>query len=170
VCGQDAFEVVAGGGAYELAGLGREKFGNGPRVGALYCFTGEDHRAGIDPFPIQPRVRVAARDEGTQALRVDRPVGEEWRHQDRRLPQHAPLDHHELARQRLRLALQAHGGEHEVRGRAADIDPDGGELDVLDLPDVFDELATPPHRHFVDVLAVTLVKGYLLARLMKMSW
>ena len=49
-------------------------------------------------------------------------------------------DDDEPARQPLGLALQQHLGEQEVRGRAADVDADGGKLDVLLVPDELRDL------------------------------
>ena len=62
---------------------------------------------------------------------------------------HSDLAMHddEAARQALALPLQQHLGEQQVRGRAADIDADGGELDVLLVPDVLRDRGALLVRH-----------------------
>ena len=50
VRGQDAFEVVAGRSAHELAALAGEQVGDAAGVGAFEGRAGEDHRTGVDLF------------------------------------------------------------------------------------------------------------------------
>ena len=65
---------------------------------------------------------------------VDGVVGPIGRQQDRRLPEDLAPDHDEAARQRRRQPLQVHAGEHQVRGRRPDVDPDRGQLDIVGGP------------------------------------
>ena len=80
-------------------------------------------------------VAIAAADEVAELRGVDRAVRQKRRQQDRRAPHDFAADHDETAGQRLRLALQGDFGEQEVRSRAADIDADRRERDVVLIPD-----------------------------------
>src|SRR5229473_2585690 len=129
-----AFHVVAGGGADELAGLLGEQIGDGARIAALERLPGQDDGAAIDRLALDAGVGVAAADEPRELVDVDRIVAPVGREQDRRLPENLPLDHHEAARQGGRQPLQVHAREHQMRGGGADIDADGGQLDVVGGP------------------------------------
>ena len=135
VGGECAFELVAGGGADELAGFRGEQFVDRLGVPALDRLAGEDHRAAIDIVALETRLAVALRDERAERGGIDGAVGEERGEHDRRAPHHLAMDDDEPARQPLGLALQQHLGEQEMRGGAADVDADGGKLDVLLVPD-----------------------------------
>src|ERR1700758_2546386 len=82
-----------------------------------------------------------------QRLSIDQPIGQEGREHDRRAPQHLPVDDRETRRKTLALSLQDDLGEEEMRGRAADIDTDGLELDVLLAPDEGSERFSLFRRH-----------------------
>ncbi len=135
-----AFELVAGGGADELAGLCGEQFVDRLGVLALDRLAGEDHRTAVDVVAGKSGFAVALRNEVAERCGVDGAVGEERRQHDRRAPHHLAMDDDEPARQSLGLALQQHLGEQEVRGGAADVDADGGKLDILLVPDVSRDL------------------------------
>ena len=109
---------------------------------ALDRLAGEDHRATVDVLARKAGVAIALRDEAAERGGIDGAVGQERREHDRRAPHHLAVDGDEAARQALALTLQQHLGEQEVRGRAADVDADGGELDVLLAPDGARDLGT----------------------------
>ena len=131
---------MAGGGADEFAGLGGEQFVDRLGVPALDRLAGEDHRAAVDIGALEACFAVALRDEVAERGGVDGAVGEERRQHDRRAPHHLAMHDDEPARQSLGLALQQHLGEQEVRGGAADVDADGGKLDILLVPDQLRDL------------------------------
>ncbi len=129
-----AFHVVAGGGADELAGLLRKEVGDGARVRALDRLAGKDHGATVDLVALDARIGIGAADEAREFVDVDGVVRQVRRQQDRRLPQQLAADDDEAARQRGSKPLQVHAREHQVRGRRADVDADGGQLDVVGRP------------------------------------
>ena len=59
VGGECALELVAGGGADELAGFRGEQFVDRLGVPALDRLAGEDHRAAIDIVALEARLAVA---------------------------------------------------------------------------------------------------------------
>ena len=81
------------------------------------------------------------------ARRIDGAVGQERRQHDGRAPHYLAMHHDEPARQPLRLPLQQHFCEQQMRGRAADVDPDGGKLDILLAPDGARDLGALLFRH-----------------------
>ena len=129
-----AFHVMAGGGADERSGHFREQFGDGARVVPLDRLAGQDHGAGVDVVGIDLREVVAAAEELGEVVGVDGVVGQVGRQHDRRLPHDLALDHDEAARQRGAEPLQMHQREHQVRGRGADVDADGPQLDIVGRP------------------------------------
>ena len=125
---------MPGGGADELAGLLGEQVGDGARVLALNRLAGEDNGAGVDLVAFDPCIRVSAADEAGQFFDVDGVVGKIRRQQDRRLPQELAADHNEPARQRGAEPLQMNARKHQVRGRGADVDADGGQFHIIGGP------------------------------------
>jgi len=89
---------MAGGGADELARFFGEQVGDGAGVLPLQRLAGQDHRAGIDVASGEARLRIGLGDELGELGGIDGVVGQVRRQQNRRLPQHAPVDHHEPAR------------------------------------------------------------------------
>ena len=90
-----------------------------------------------------------------EAFGVDSAVVQERRQHDRRAPDHLPVHHYEAAGEALAVTLQKDLGEKEVRGRAADIDADGLELDVLLAPNESGERFSLLCRHrFAKVLVL----------------
>src|SRR5258705_83592 len=138
--GEGAFELVAGRGADELAGLGGEQLVDRLRVLLLDRLAGQDHGAAVDILTRKARFPIRLLDESPERGGVDGAVGQKGRQHDGRAPQHLAMHHREAARQPLGLALQQHLGEQEMRGRAADVDADGGEIDVLLVPDILGDL------------------------------
>ena len=69
--GERAFELVAGGGADELAGLGGEQLVDRLGVPPFDRLAGEDHRARVDVLPREAGVAIALRDEGAERGRID---------------------------------------------------------------------------------------------------
>ena len=132
---QQAFELVASGGAHELASFGCKDFVNRAGVGFLDRLAGENHRAAVDVRLLDASFFIGAGDELAQTCRVNRTVGQEGREHDRRAPDDAALNHDEAARQALRLALQDYAGEQKMRRGRPDVDADRGQLDVLLIPD-----------------------------------
>src|SRR4051812_125781 len=126
-------------GADELAGFAGEWGGDGGGVAALPRLAGQDHGAGVDILMAQAGRRIGAFDEGAEGAGIDRVVAEKGREQDRRGPEDAPLDDDETARKIVGPAPEMHPAEDEMRGRAADIDADGGEFDVVEPPDAVGE-------------------------------
>ena len=135
VGGEPAFELVAGGGANELAGLLGEQLVDGAGIAALDRLAGEDDGAGIDLILRQSGVAIAAADEGTEFFGIDGAVGQKRRQQDWRAPHDLTADHDKAARQPLRLPLQGDLGKQQMRRRAADIDADRLERNVVLVPD-----------------------------------
>ena len=76
---------------------------------------------------------------------VDGEVGQVRRQHDRRLPEHLAVDHDEAARQRGAEPLQVHLREHQMRGGRADVDADGGQLDIVGGPGDLVELLAGSH-------------------------
>ncbi len=157
---QRAFHVVPCRGAHELSRVCGKESGDGLRVAAFRGFAREDDGAAVDVFRREARGAVGVVDEHPQPLGIDGVIGDKRGEQDRRAPEDFATHDHELARQQLRLALQMHPGEHQVRGRAADVDTHRGELDVLGLPDHLGESALGVVRPVVEVRRVVVVQAH----------
>ena len=168
VGGHDGFEIVPGGCADELSGLLGEQIGDRARVDPLHGLAGQDHRAAVDIGRCQAGLAKGLGEKRLQGPGIDRVVRPVRREQDRRAPQDLAVDHHEPARQRLGQPLQVDAGEHQMRGRRADVDADGGQLDIVGPPDgVPDELGLTLGRR-VEMRIVELVHrlfGGLVLRL-----
>ena len=159
VGGEPTFELVAGSGADELAGFRGEQLVDGAGIGALDRLAGEDDGAGIDLILRQAGIAIAAPNEFTERRRIDSAVGQKRRQQDRRAPHDLAADHDEAAGQPLRLPLQGDLGEQEMRGRAADIDADGLERNVVLVPDGAHDRGALGRGLDVLVIKIALVHG-----------
>jgi hypothetical protein len=135
VGGEQAFELVAGGGADELARFRREDFVDGARVRLLDRLAGEDDGAAVDFVLLDARLPVGVGDELAELAGVDRAVRQEGRQHDRGTPHDAAVDDDEAAGETLRLALEDDLRKEQVRRGGADVDADRGQLDVFLLPD-----------------------------------
>ncbi len=153
---------MPGGGADELAGFLGEQVGDGAGVRALDRLAGEDHGAGVDRVAFDPCIRVCAADEAREFFDVDGVVRQIGRQQDRRLPQELAADHDEPARQRGAEPLQMNAREHQVRGRRADVDADGGQFHIIGGPRHLVE--RPFARVDVQVFEFKVVHGHALQR------
>ena len=157
--GQNAFQFVAGRGADELAGFGREDFVDGARVLALDRFAGQDHGAAVDIGAAQAGVVIGVVHKMGQLVRVDGPVRQERRQHDRRAPQNFPLGHHEAAGQTLGQALQQHPREQQVRGGAADVDADRAQFYRFLFPDRLRDLGAVGFREpLMFVIEIDIVR------------
>ena len=76
VGGEETFQLVAGGGADELAGFRREDFVDGARVRLLDGLAGEDDGAAVDFVLLDAGFPVGAGDELAELAGVDRAVRE----------------------------------------------------------------------------------------------
>src|SRR5262245_5083017 len=69
--GEQRFEIMARGGADEVASLRGEQVGNGAGIVAPDCFAGEDDRAGVDIPGAETRFTVSGVDELAERLIID---------------------------------------------------------------------------------------------------
>ncbi len=139
---------------------GSELLCDGSGVDLLDPLARQYQRAAVDIRRSQASRAVCIVDEGAQPVRVDGVIGEKGRKQDRRAPEDVAAHHHELARQQLSLALQMDPGEHQMRGRAADVDAYRGQLDVIGLPDDLGQGAFRLLGPFVEMRFVVVVRAH----------
>ena len=157
MCRQAAFENMARRRADEFPRLIGEELVDRARVLPLDRLAGQNHGAAIDVAALEAGFLVGLVDELLQRLRVDHSIRQKRREHDRRAPQHLPVDDDEARRQTLIMSLQKYLGEEQMRGRAADIDADGFELDVLLAPDEGGERFSLLCRHrFAKMLVIEL--------------
>ena len=133
-----ALKVMPGGGADKFARVGCKQLSDCLGVGLFDRLSSEDHRTGVDIRCSQTGYPVRVVDEYAQPVGVNCVIRTKRRQQDRGTPKYFPLNDDKLAGQHFRLALQVNLGKHEMRGRAADVDPHSREFDVIDLPDELD--------------------------------
>ncbi len=147
VGGHQGFEIMPGRGANKLAGFLSKQIGDGAGVIPLERFTRQNDRAGIDVFRGELGFLKGIAKELFKLVGIDCVIGAIGRQQDGGPPQNLTVYHDEPARQAFRKTLQMHLGEHQMGGRRANIDTDGGELDVILFPDCICQILLLFRRH-----------------------
>src|SRR5260221_2832057 len=132
---QDAFQLVSGGCTNKFSGFPGKQLVDRPRILALDRFTGEDHGAAVDIAAAQPGITVGMVDEMRELAGIDTAIRQEWRQHDGRAPYDLPVGHNEAAGQSLRQTPERDTCKQKMRGRTADVDADGLQLDGFLLPD-----------------------------------
>ncbi len=113
--GQNAFQIVAGGGAHEFSARAGEQLRDGTRVFSLQRGAGQDHRAGINLVWGETSLRVSGVYKAFQRVDVDQPIFAIRRKQNRRSVQDLAVHHHEPTGQRLREPLQVQFRKQQMR-------------------------------------------------------
>src|SRR5215831_20531370 len=92
VSGQNAFELVAGGGADEFTRFSGEDFVDRAGIFSFDRLAGEDHGAAVDIAAAKPGVVIGVVYEMFERVGIDGAVGKKRREHDRRAPDDLPLD------------------------------------------------------------------------------
>ena len=125
--GERGLEPVAGTDRHELAGLGREKLADRPRIAAPHGDARQDQCAGVDRLRIEFGQFVLTVDEPAQRIGIDRRIVGIGRQQDVEFVHDLAL-RHDVA---IVEPLQHQPRKDEMGGRRADVDTDAHEADLV---------------------------------------
>ena len=134
--GEEGLEVVAGGGADEVAPLGGEDVGDGAGVVSADGFASQDNGAGVHLFRAQAGLFICCIDDTAEGLVVYAlPAGSVGGEVDGREVEGLTLGDDEAAGQLLPEPAEQEAREDDLGGGGANVDADTGEGNSVDLPE-----------------------------------
>ena len=131
--------VVTRRSADELTGIFGEVFDDRLGVFFLECFTGDNHRAGVDILRRQAGVLVRRVDEVVDLIRVDLGRRNVRRQHDRRAIKDFAGSDSKLSRERGAFTAQRNQRKNQMRSRRADVDAHALEREHFQPFDIGDD-------------------------------